>query len=118
MIAGAPVLLLTATDAVAQSDVDPAGQLLINQPQRQSADLQQVDDETADQEHIADEEVAHELGLQHLHEAHASGKTQTTTTTTKKRQERGIERYITTFTSSRRSDMRRHVSTFGSDKHG
>lgn len=71
--------LLTATDAVAQSDVDPASQLLINQPQRQSAELQQVDDETADQEHIADEEVAHELGLQHLHEAHASGKTQTTT---------------------------------------
>lgn len=71
------MLLLTATDAVAQSDVDPAGQLLINQPQRQSAELQQVDDETTDQEHIADEEVAHELGLQHLHEAHASGKTQT-----------------------------------------
>lgn len=66
------MLLLTATDAVAQSDVDLAGQLLINQPQRQSAKLQQVDDETTDQEHIADEEVAHKLGLQHLHEAHAS----------------------------------------------
>lgn len=81
------MLLLTATDAVPQSDVDPAGQLLINQPQRQSAKLQQVDDETADQEHIADEEVAHELGLQHLHEAHASGGK---TTTTKKCQDRRI----------------------------
>lgn len=63
---------LTAADAVAQSDVDPAGHLLIEQPQWQSADLEHVDNEPADQEHVADDQVAQELGFQHLPEAHGS----------------------------------------------
>lgn len=59
-------LPLTTTDAVAQSDVDLAGQLLVDQPQRQCAELQQVDNEAADHKDVADEEVAQELGLQQL----------------------------------------------------
>lgn len=66
---------LTTADAVAQSDVDLAGQLLIDQPQGQRAELQQVDNEAADHENVADEEVAQELGLQQLQEAHFSRKT-------------------------------------------
>lgn len=67
-------LPLTTTDAVAQSDVDLAGQLLVDQPQRQCAELQQVDNEAADHKDVADEEVAQELGLQQLQEAHFSGR--------------------------------------------
>lgn len=65
---------LTAADAVAQSDVDPAGHLLIEQPQWQSTDLEHVDDEPADQEHVADDQVAQELRFQHLPEPHGSAK--------------------------------------------
>lgn len=67
-------LPLTTTDAVAQSDVDLAGQLLIDEPQGQCAELQQVNNEAADHENVADEEVAQELGLQQLQEAHFPGK--------------------------------------------
>lgn len=63
---------LTTADAVAQSDVGLAGQLLIHQPQRQRAELQQVDEDAADYKDVADEDVA--LGLEQLQEAHFSGK--------------------------------------------
>lgn len=55
------ITILTAADAVAQSDVDLAGQLLTDQPQRESTELQQVDNEAAGQEHIVEDEVTQEL---------------------------------------------------------
>lgn len=61
---------LTAGDGVSQPAVDPAGQLLVDWPEGQRAYLQQVNDDSADHEHVADDQVTKELGLQQLPQAH------------------------------------------------
>lgn len=64
---------LTAGDAVAQSAVDLAEQLLVDGPEDQSAQLDGVDDEPRGDEHIAENQVAQKLGLQQPDEVHDVG---------------------------------------------
>lgn len=64
---------LTAGDAVAQSAIDLAEQLLVDGPEDKCAELDGVDDETRGDEHIAEDQVAQKLGLQQPDEVHDVG---------------------------------------------
>lgn len=64
---------LTAGDAVAQSAIDLAEQLLVDGPEDQRAQLDGVDDEPRGDEHVAEHQVAQKLGLQQPDEVHDVG---------------------------------------------
>lgn len=64
---------LTAGDAVAESGIDLAEQLLVDGPDDQCAQLDGVDNEPRGDEHIAEDQVTQKLGFQQPDEVHGVG---------------------------------------------